>query len=186
MSPNMLTVSINDPGPILDTDPNSPTFGVLIVDPYGELVGGDANCVTSLYDYELEMTYLFDLENDDGRLSGTTSADIFGWFQFDFDAEGSLNPDDGTLHVAGDRDPDRARRMGPHVRTRAARAVGRAELGGPVPRSRGDGRVPRGREVLMPRHVDDARAIRFRDGLRVVCRTGVADNDFIPDRADAR
>ncbi len=34
MSPNMLTVVLNSPGPILDTDPNSPTHGQYITDPF--------------------------------------------------------------------------------------------------------------------------------------------------------
>jgi len=33
-APNMITVSLNDPGPILDTRPGSPTFGQMIEDPF--------------------------------------------------------------------------------------------------------------------------------------------------------
>ncbi len=33
LSPNMITAVLNDPGPILDTDPNSPTYGQMITDP---------------------------------------------------------------------------------------------------------------------------------------------------------
>ena len=33
-APNMITVSLNDPGPILDTRPGSPTYGQMIEDPF--------------------------------------------------------------------------------------------------------------------------------------------------------
>lgn len=91
----------------------------LVVDPYGEQALGEASCVASLMGYDMELHYLFDLENQEGRLSGVAAADIFGWFQVDFDADGSLAPEDdglnigfggdvaGTMTVAGDLGAER-------------------------------------------------------------------------------
>lgn len=71
---------------------------VLIVDPYGEVVGGDASCVTNLMGYEVELQFLFDLGNEEGDVEGTAAADLMGWYQLDFAAVGSVT-EDGELEL---------------------------------------------------------------------------------------
>jgi len=71
----------------------------LIVDPFGEIVSGDATCIASLMGYDAELTYLFDLDNTHGTVTGTVSADIFGWFEYDFDASGTLFPQTSGLQI---------------------------------------------------------------------------------------
>ena len=74
---------------------------VLVIDPYGEVLTGASDCRVSFNGYELDLQFLFDVDHDgDGTLSGTVAADIFGWFQFDLDAEGSISKDDEPLMSA--------------------------------------------------------------------------------------
>ncbi len=67
----------------------------LLVDAYGEVVTGEAGCLLSLFGYDLDTTYLFDLQNDDGELSGEAAIDL-SWFELPVDTEGSLS-EDGEL-----------------------------------------------------------------------------------------
>lgn len=78
----------------------------LVIDPYGEVALGDGSCLVDLLGFELELAYLYELENDEGELVGTASVDIFGWFEFPFEAEGFVDPDEGLLEFtfAGDVD----------------------------------------------------------------------------------
>lgn len=64
----------------------------LVIDAYGELATGDAGCLVSLFGYDLDTTYLFDLENDEGSLSGEAAIDLT-WFQYGVETEGSLSSD---------------------------------------------------------------------------------------------
>lgn len=66
----------------------------LIIDAEGETATGESTCTISLLGYDLEAGHLFDFENDDGDLSGTTAID-FAIGSFDFDIEGEV--DDGDL-----------------------------------------------------------------------------------------
>jgi hypothetical protein len=72
---------------------------LIIVDPWGQVAAGGADCVTSLMGFEAELSYLFDLQNDAGVLSGTAGADLFGWYQLDVPASGTLDPDGVGLVV---------------------------------------------------------------------------------------
>ena len=76
---------------------------LLVVDPFGEVVAGDASCIVSLFGYEVDLMFLFDLENDEGEMEGSAAADLMGWYQLEFDAVGAVN-DDGelTLEFGGD------------------------------------------------------------------------------------
>ncbi|MBM4368546.1 MAG: hypothetical protein FJ102_20185 [Deltaproteobacteria bacterium] len=67
----------------------------LVVDAYGEVVTGEAGCLISLFGYDLDSTYNFDLQNDDGDLSGEAAIDL-SWFELPVDTEGSLS-EDGEL-----------------------------------------------------------------------------------------
>ena len=71
----------------------------LVVDPYGETVIGDASCVAMLYTFEVELAYLFEIENSEGDLFGVTNADLFGVFEWPFDSEGALS-EDGLMEFA--------------------------------------------------------------------------------------
>ncbi len=70
----------------------------LVVDAYGEQVTGDAGCLISLLGYELDTAYVFELENDDGDVSGTAALDL-SFYQLDIDAEGEIDGD-GNLTLA--------------------------------------------------------------------------------------
>lgn len=72
----------------------------IVVDPYGEVATGGATCILALMGYEMEADYTFDLENDEGELSGTANADIGGFFEFPFEADGLLDPEANTLDIA--------------------------------------------------------------------------------------
>lgn len=67
----------------------------LVVDAYGETVTGEGGCLLSLQGYDLDTTYVFDLENAEGTVAGAASAD-FGWYAYDFDAAGTVS-EDGAL-----------------------------------------------------------------------------------------
>lgn len=66
----------------------------LTVDAYGELIDGDSACTISLLGYELETTYVFYLEADDGLVGGETAADL-SWFELPFETTGEIF--DGVL-----------------------------------------------------------------------------------------
>jgi hypothetical protein len=72
---------------------------LLVVDPYGKNATGTANCLIALQGYEIEAAYLFDLDNNAGQLTGTASADFGGFFEYPFDATGTLNPETDTLEL---------------------------------------------------------------------------------------
>lgn len=72
---------------------------ILVVDAYGEKATGDAQCLLSLMGYDIDATYTFDMDNDEGELTGTASADLM-FTTYDFEATGELDPDDKTLHIA--------------------------------------------------------------------------------------
>jgi hypothetical protein len=67
----------------------------IVIDAYGETVDGDAGCLLSLMGYDLDTTYLLELENDEGELSGITAVDL-SWFQYDMDTEGEVS-EEGEL-----------------------------------------------------------------------------------------
>ena len=61
----------------------------IVVDAYGELADGDSACTLSLLGYDLETTYVFYLEVDDGEVGGQTAADL-NWFELPFETTGSV------------------------------------------------------------------------------------------------
>jgi len=77
---------------------------LIIVDPWGEVAAGGADCVTSLMGFDAELSYVFDLQNDAGVLTGTAGADLFGWYTLDFPASGTLDPNGAgmVLDFGGD------------------------------------------------------------------------------------
>jgi len=77
----------------------------LIVDPYGRSSTGDATCVASLLGNSTQVHYTFDLTNASGALDGTAALDLFGFSGLQFPAQGTLDPDDGTLDVSFDGGP---------------------------------------------------------------------------------
>ena len=80
---------------------------VIAVEPHGEVGTGDGDCLVSLLGFgELPLSFIIDLEIDpgNGNVTGTSGADLFGWFTFDFPTQGILRPvDQGfDLTFAGD------------------------------------------------------------------------------------
>ncbi len=74
----------------------------LVVDAYGETAAGDAGCLLSLLGYELDTSYVFDLENDAGDLAGIAALDL-SFYQLDIDATGAITDDgEATLSFAQD------------------------------------------------------------------------------------
>lgn len=74
----------------------------LVVDVYGETATGDAGCLLSLFGYDLDTSYVFDLENDDGDLSGTAGLDL-SFYTLDIDTSGEISEDgEATLTFTTD------------------------------------------------------------------------------------
>lgn len=77
----------------------------LVVDPYGQVATGDATCVVSLMGFEMQAAYVFDLDNANGTITGTTALDLFGWDGLAFPSTGQLEPETGTLDLTFGVDP---------------------------------------------------------------------------------
>lgn len=67
----------------------------MIVDAEGETALGDAGCLLSLFGYDIDTAYDFELENDDGDLAGTASIDL-SFYSLPVETEGELT-EDGEL-----------------------------------------------------------------------------------------
>ncbi len=74
----------------------------LVVDAYGDTATGDAGCLLSLLGYELDTSYVFDLENDGGTLSGDASLDL-SFYQIDIGATGTLT-EEGAAELTFSQD----------------------------------------------------------------------------------
>lgn len=74
----------------------------LVVDAYGETATGDAGCLLSLLGYELDTSYVFDLDNDEGELAGIAALDL-SFYQYDIDATGEIT-DDGEATLSFSQD----------------------------------------------------------------------------------
>jgi len=73
---------------------------VLVIDPYGEVLTGDSDCLVQLGGFDAPLAFVFDVEHDgNGGLSGTTAADLFGWFQLDFETSGEVDLDSESLSL---------------------------------------------------------------------------------------
>mgnify|MGYP003393881651 CR=1 FL=1 len=67
----------------------------MVVDAEGEVATGDAGCLISLLGYDLDTTYVFDLGNDMGDITGEAAIDLT-LFQYGVETTGSLS-EDGEL-----------------------------------------------------------------------------------------
>jgi len=66
----------------------------------GVIGTGDADCLVSLLGIDVPMTWVFDLENIDGEVSGTGGVDLLGFFTYDIPVTGgTLEPEAGGLQV---------------------------------------------------------------------------------------
>lgn len=92
----------------------------IVVDEYGETALGDSNCMISLSGYEIDASFLFELEVDEGDVSGVSAADLY-ITTYDFDTTGSVDEDGhmtgsfsddiyGYLQVDGELDVTRVSR----------------------------------------------------------------------------
>ena len=70
----------------------------LMVDAYGETVSGDAACIVTLGSFDLDLTYNFDLSNDEGALSGIMNVELLGFIEIPVDIEGTVS-DEGVLDL---------------------------------------------------------------------------------------
>jgi len=74
---------------------------VLVVDPYGELVDGTAECVIRFNQTEIPLDYTVEGELvEGGAVEGTVAAQVFG-FPIEFGAEGGLEGEDLNLDFTG-------------------------------------------------------------------------------------
>ncbi len=69
---------------------------IVVVDAYGETAEGASDCVISLLGFDQQARLVFDLESDDGDLSGESAIDL-SFIQYGFDTDGSI--DDGVLEA---------------------------------------------------------------------------------------
>ena len=77
---------------------------LVVIDATGEVGLGDGDCVVSLLAVDVPLHLLYDLEIDEyGAITGSVGVDLIGWFTYNFDAEGALDPS-GAMDVsfAGD------------------------------------------------------------------------------------
>lgn len=63
---------------------------IMVVDVYGELAEGEADCILSMQGQVLELDYVFDLEVEDDSLEGEASLSIYG-FDLPTDFSGELS-----------------------------------------------------------------------------------------------
>lgn len=67
----------------------------VVVDAEGQAVTGEATCLLSLQGFELDGTYVLDMQNDAGAVSGTVNLDL-QLFQLPVDGAGTLGGGDFT------------------------------------------------------------------------------------------
>jgi hypothetical protein len=73
----------------------------LSVDAYGNAVTGDASCLLSFNGYDLDTSWVFDLANASGALTGASGADLV-IFTYDFDTTGAMSEDGSVSGTFGD------------------------------------------------------------------------------------
>jgi hypothetical protein len=73
--------------------------GITVCEPYGTDITGDASCLVSVLGFDLPLSFVFELENAQGVITGTAGADLFGLFTYDFPATGTLAPVSDGLDV---------------------------------------------------------------------------------------
>ncbi|MEC7239893.1 MAG: hypothetical protein VXW32_01525 [Myxococcota bacterium] len=65
---------------------------IMVLDVYGEVAEGEADCILSIQGQATELAYVFDLENGKDGLLGEAAVDIYG-FQLPTEYEGSVSRD---------------------------------------------------------------------------------------------
>ena len=65
----------------------------LVVDVYGEVVDGNANCFLSIQGFDIDSAFVVAGENDDGDLGGEILVDIGGFFELPLELSGDLTAD---------------------------------------------------------------------------------------------
>ena len=74
--------------------------GLVIVDPTGQTGVGEGDCVVSILAIDVPLNMVYDLEIDEyAQIGGAVGVDLLGWFTYNFDAEGSLDPS-GAMDVS--------------------------------------------------------------------------------------
>ena len=68
----------------------------LVVDVYGEVVDGTANCFLSIQGFDIDSAFVVAGENDEGDLGGEILVDIGGFFELPLELSGDLT-DDGEM-----------------------------------------------------------------------------------------
>jgi hypothetical protein len=73
---------------------------VLMIDPYGETLTGDSDCVVAMGGLDFDLSFVFDVAHDgEGELQGTVAANIFGFLEVDFDADGDIDLPEENVKV---------------------------------------------------------------------------------------
>ncbi len=73
--------------------------GVVVLRAQGDAADGDADCLVSLLGADIPMTWLLELEQADGVVSGGGSVDLAGIFTWGLPAEGSIDPTTQVMTV---------------------------------------------------------------------------------------
>ncbi len=67
--------------------------GLVVIDRFGEHGTGEGDCLVNLLAVDVPLHLLYDLDiATDGAVTGTVGVDLAGWFTYNFDAEGALDP----------------------------------------------------------------------------------------------
>ncbi len=69
----------------------------IIVDQYGETIGGDSSCLVSLMGFDMDMALGLDATNEDGEASGEMAVDMM-LFDVGIEASGTIS-EDGELYM---------------------------------------------------------------------------------------
>lgn len=65
----------------------------LVIDVEGTTAAGDADCPLNLFGFEVESSYSFDLDNEDGALNGPAEVQFYGFGATNFDVRGDVTAD---------------------------------------------------------------------------------------------
>jgi hypothetical protein len=98
-------IYVGDLSVVLSGDYNGQTISAgcsggttLTVDAYGETISGESGCLLSLFGYDIDSAYDFDLSNDTGVVTGDSAVDL-GFVEYPFDTTGTLS-EDGELSAS--------------------------------------------------------------------------------------
>lgn len=74
--------------------------GIVVIDRFGEQGTGTGDCLISLLGADVPLSMIYELEiAADASIGGTVGVDLIGFFTYNFDAEGSLDPS-ATMSVS--------------------------------------------------------------------------------------